>query len=75
MSDSDLDEEYVALIAGSQPALRGLLRALIRQASDVDDVLQETNTVLWRKRQEFDRDRPFLPWACDQGVSGLATRT
>ncbi len=64
MSDSDLDEEYVALIAGSQPALRGLLRALIRQSSDVDDVLQETNTVLWRKRQEYDRDRPFLPWAC-----------
>ncbi|WP_417389861.1 sigma-70 family RNA polymerase sigma factor [Gimesia sp.] len=64
MSDCDLDEEYVALIAGCQPAVRGLLRALIRRAPDVDDVLQETNTVLWRRRHEFDRDRPFLPWAC-----------
>jgi len=64
LSDCDLDEEYVALIAGCQPAVRGLLRALIRRAPDVDDVLQETNTVLWRRRQEYDRDRPFLPWAC-----------
>ncbi|QDV17592.1 RNA polymerase sigma factor [Gimesia panareensis] len=64
MTNRDLDEEYVALIAGSQPVLRGLLVALIRRAADVDDVLQETNTVLWRKRDEYDRERAFLPWAC-----------
>ena len=64
MSNRDLDEEYVALIAGSQSVLRGLLMALIRRAADVDDVLQETNTVLWRKRSEYDWDRDFLPWAC-----------
>ncbi|MFH1300641.1 MAG: sigma-70 family RNA polymerase sigma factor [Planctomycetota bacterium] len=64
MSNRDLDEEYVALIAGSQPVLRGLLVALIRRAADVDDVLQETNTVLWRKRSAYDWDRDFLPWAC-----------
>ncbi|QDV49699.1 RNA polymerase sigma factor [Gimesia fumaroli] len=64
LSNRDLDEEYVALIAGSQPVLRGLLVALIRRAADVDDVLQETNTVLWRKRNEYDWDREFLPWSC-----------
>lgn len=64
LENRDLDEEYVALIAGSQPVLRGLLVAMIRRGADVDDVLQETNTVLWRKRSEFDWDREFLPWAC-----------
>ncbi len=44
--------------------LRGLLIAMIRRAADVDDVLQETNTVLWRKRDEYDYEREFLPWAC-----------
>jgi RNA polymerase sigma-70 factor, ECF subfamily len=27
------------------------------------DVLQETNVDLWARREEFDFDRPFLPWA------------
>ena len=26
-------------------------------------MLQETNAVLWRKAEEYDPDRPFLPWA------------
>lgn len=64
MQNQELDEEYVALIAGSQSMLRGLLMALIRRAADVDDVLQETNTVLWRKRAEYDWQLDFTPWAC-----------
>lgn len=64
MENLELDEEYVALIAGSQSMLRGLLMAMIRRATDVDDVLQETNTVLWRKRAEYDWDLDFMPWAC-----------
>lgn len=64
MSNRDFDEEYVTLIAGSQPVLRGLLVAMVRRPADVDDVLQETNTVLWRKRSEYDWSRDFLPWAC-----------
>ena len=27
------------------------------------DVLQDTNIDLWSKADEFDSDRPFLPWA------------
>ena len=64
MQNQDLDEEYVALIAGSQSVLRGLLMAMIRRAADVDDVLQETNTVIWRKRAEYHWDLDFIPWAC-----------
>src|SRR5690606_12594168 len=29
-----------------------------------EDILQETNLVLWRKAGEFDMSRPFIPWAC-----------
>ena len=27
------------------------------------DVVQETNLVLWRKKDEFREDAPFMPWA------------
>lgn len=37
---------------------------MVRRNADVDDVLQETNTVLWRKREEFDWEQEFIPWAC-----------
>jgi RNA polymerase sigma-70 factor (ECF subfamily) len=36
---------------------------LVRQPADAEDVLQETNVVLWRKAAEFDATRDFLPWA------------
>ena len=44
--------------------MRGLIRVIVRRPEDVDDVLQETNLVLWRKRNEYDAAREFLPWAC-----------
>jgi len=50
----------------------------VRAASDVDDVLQETNLVLWRKRSDYDPDRPFANWACRiahyQALSFLQSR-
>jgi len=56
-------DRFVAEIAGAQAGLRSFLRSLLPCPGDADDVLQETNLVLWRKRGEFDEDRPFGPWA------------
>lgn len=56
-------ERYVAEIARAQAGLRTFLRTLLACSADVDDVLQETNLVLWRKRGEYDESRPFGPWA------------
>jgi len=36
---------------------------MVRNAADADDVLQETNLVLWRKTADFDPAREFMPWA------------
>jgi RNA polymerase sigma-70 factor, ECF subfamily len=55
--------EYVAKVTSAQRALYGLIMTLVRRASDADDVLQETNLVLWRKAAEYDPGRPFMPWA------------
>lgn len=53
----------VAEIARNQPGMRAFLRTLLPCAGDADDVVQEANLVLWQKRQEYDRSRPFGPWA------------
>jgi RNA polymerase sigma-70 factor (ECF subfamily) len=36
---------------------------MVWNPAEADDVLQETNLVLWEKAGEFDSARPFLPWA------------
>ncbi len=57
------DEAIVGLITSHQPALRAFIVALIPDYVAADDVLQETNLVLWRKAAEFDPARPFRSWA------------
>lgn len=54
---------YLELVTQSQRTLYAVLWSLLRNAHDVDDVLQETNAVLWQKAGEFDETREFLPWA------------
>jgi RNA polymerase sigma-70 factor (ECF subfamily) len=43
--------------------LYAFILTLVRQPADAEDVLQETNMVLWRKSAEFDPSREFMPWA------------
>jgi RNA polymerase sigma-70 factor (ECF subfamily) len=55
--------EIVALIARHQARLGGLVRCLLVRAADVDDVLQEVNSVLWEKANEFETGTDFWAWA------------
>ncbi len=62
--ERDGNEHYVVLVTEAQLGLRALIRSLLPREADVNDVLQETNMVLWRKRGEFDQAKRFMPWAC-----------
>ncbi|HAC89185.1 MAG TPA: RNA polymerase subunit sigma-70, partial [Planctomycetaceae bacterium] len=55
--------EIVGLIARHQTRLRGLVRCLLVRSSDVEDVLQEVNSVLWEKASEFQYGTDFWAWA------------
>jgi RNA polymerase sigma-70 factor (ECF subfamily) len=50
-------------IARCQPRLRAFVRCLLVKSSDVDDVLQEVNSVLWEKADEFQLGTDFWGWA------------
>ncbi len=50
-------------IARCQPRLRAFVRCLLVNSSDVDDVLQEVNSVLWEKANGFQPGTDFWAWA------------
>lgn len=55
--------EFIAQITRAQRPLYAFVLSLVWHPTEADDVLQETNLVLWEKAEEFDVSRPFLPWA------------
>lgn len=46
-----------------QGALRAFIVSLMPGSPGVDDVLQETNLVLWEKKEQFQEGTNFLAWA------------
>ena len=63
------NEHFVRLMTRHQRQIWWFISTLLPAASDADDVLQETSLVLWRKWDQFDIERDFLPWAC--GIARL----
>lgn len=51
------------LLTRHQNRLFAFIAALVTDRELAADILQETNLVLWRKSDEYDRERDFLPWA------------
>lgn len=56
-------QSYVTLMTGHQPNLRAFIVSLMPGSQDVDDVLQNTNAVLWQKRTRFKDGTNFTAWA------------
>ena len=63
MTRTDKTEHFVQQLATHQNRLYGYVYSLLGDHSRAADVLQETNIVLWRKIDEFQTDKSFLPWA------------
>ncbi|EMI42907.1 sigma-70 family RNA polymerase sigma factor [Rhodopirellula sp. SWK7] len=62
-SNDAADEELVALIAARQTTLRAIIRSMLPGCADCEDILQETNMILWRKRESFQPGTNFNAWA------------
>jgi RNA polymerase sigma-70 factor (ECF subfamily) len=56
-------EVIVREMARCQSRLRTFVRCLLVRCSDVDDVLQDINAVLWEKADEFKQGTDFWAWA------------
>ena len=60
-SDSP-DEEFIRAFTQSQRPLFLYLLPLLGNPADADEVLQETNLVIWKKRNQFEPGSNFLAW-------------
>ena len=56
-------QEFVRLLTEHQAVLRGYIRSLIPNASDIWDVVQNTNIALWEHRDDFELGTNFRAWA------------
>lgn len=62
--DVQKQAEFVGLIARHQAVLHSFIISLMPGMDGVDDVLQETNLVMWEKRGAFEEGTNFRAWAC-----------
>lgn len=54
--------EFVKLLTGHQAALRAFIVSLIPSSPDVQDVLQDTNVVIWEKMDKYKSGSNFRAW-------------
>jgi RNA polymerase sigma-70 factor (ECF subfamily) len=53
---------YDTELQDAQPRLISFVNYRINNKSDALDVIQETNLVLIRKKEQYDSSKPFIPW-------------
>jgi len=57
------DEAFVRQAMEAQRNLHAYILMLAPSIDAADDILQETNLVIWRKRSTYQPDIPFIAWA------------
>ena len=63
MSLEEREEQIVQQIAACQDQLFAYILTLVPHRDVARDILQETNLVLWRRREEFVPGTSFVAWA------------
>jgi RNA polymerase sigma-70 factor (ECF subfamily) len=61
-SRPDPEETFVQLVVSHQAALRAFVLSMLPGSPEVDDVIQETNTEIWKKRGDFRIGTNFKSW-------------
>lgn len=64
MTNDFQSEAIVQLLIDNQARIRSVINTLVPDRAAADDVVQETNMVIWRKAGEFERGTDFGAWAC-----------
>ena len=59
----DPTTEFVRLWTRHQAEVERYLFMMMPRTTDVGELLQEVSVRLWEKWDQFDQERPFVPWA------------
>lgn len=63
MNATDKPKEFVSLWSAHARGVYAYILTLVGNATDADDIFQETSTTLWEKIGEFQPDKDFGAWA------------
>ncbi|MEM9080079.1 MAG: sigma-70 family RNA polymerase sigma factor [Verrucomicrobiota bacterium] len=63
MQNSEQEQEFVALLTSHQGAILAYIRSLMPGFSGATDILQQTNIILWQKRETFELGTNFKAWS------------
>ncbi|MBK1832352.1 sigma-70 family RNA polymerase sigma factor [Verrucomicrobiaceae bacterium R5-34] len=61
-ANSSADGDFVNLIVTHQPLIRGRIISLLPGVSEVDDIIQNVNLVIWNKRESYAPKTNFKAW-------------
>jgi RNA polymerase sigma-70 factor (ECF subfamily) len=59
----DQVEPFLVLVTGAQRVLHAFILRMVPSLADADDILQQTNLVLWSKQSDFTPGTDFRAWA------------
>ena len=62
--DSARTEAFIRLLGQSHRSLHLYVMSLVANRNDAEDVLQQTQLVLWREFSQFEIGTNFTAWAC-----------
>lgn len=57
------ESDFLRLFIKHEQALRGYARVMLPTWESVDEVMQESSVVMWRKLSQLNAADQFLPWA------------
>ena len=64
-SDSSAAQQrFLSLFLRSEQEIFRYVAALVPNATDAEDIVQQTALALWEKFDAYDPTLPFTPWAC-----------
>ncbi len=66
-------EEFIRQFTRHERQIRYYIASLVANKSDVDDIMQEASSLLWKKFDQYDPERPFLPWAMRFAYNAVRT--
>lgn len=64
MAEEKVAPQFIELFVRYQRSVYGYIQSIVPNINEADEIFQETSLVLWKKREDFDHDLEFLPWAC-----------
>ena len=57
-------KEFLRIFLANEREILHYVMAIVPHLSEAQEIVQQTALVLWEKFDDYDRTRPFAPWAC-----------